>query len=69
MHTCAKFGLDRSGCLSSFPHLRMCDPLTPLQIPLGLERFFFLADVHSQLNLHTWFATGPSVTAKVVSVV
>ena len=31
----------------------MCDPSNPLQIPLGLERLIFLADVHSQMYLHT----------------
>ena len=38
MHTCAKFGPDRSGYLAYFPHLCMCDPLTPSKYPLGLDR-------------------------------
>ena len=40
--------------LVSFPHLLMCDPLTPSKYPL-----MFLADVYSQSNLHTCVKFGP----------
>ena len=33
--------------------------LTPSKYPLGLERLIFLADVHSQMNLHTCVKLGP----------
>ena len=36
-----------------FPHFLMGDPLTPSRYPLGLERLIFVADVYSQMNLHT----------------
>ena len=55
MHTCAKFGPDRSSCVASFPHALLCDPLTPSK---G-ERLIFLADVYSQMNLHTRVKFGP----------
>ena len=51
IHTCAKFGPDRSSRLASFPHFLMCDPLNPLQITIGSREFNFLADFHSQINL------------------
>ena len=55
MHVCAKFGPARSSCysLESFPHFLIRDPLTPSKYPLGLERLICLADVYSQMNLHT----------------
>ena len=59
MHTCAKFGPDRSSSMASFPHVLMCDSLTPSKYPMGLARLLFLADVYSQMNPHTCVKFGP----------
>ena len=37
----------------------MCDTLTPSKYPLGLEGLIFLADAHSQINLHACVNFGP----------
>ena len=59
MHTCAKFGIDRSNCLAYFPHLLMCDPLTPSRYPLRAREVNVLADVYSKMNMHTCVKIGP----------
>ena len=59
MHTCAKFSPDRSSCLAYFPHVLMCDPLTPSKFPLGRERLNCLADVYFQMNMYTSVKFGP----------
>ena len=78
MHTCAKFGPDRSSCLAYFPHFCMYDPLTHPNIPLGLDRLIlfslcpfpdesaYVCQIWSRSV--QWFSTGPSVTDKVSSV-
>ena len=51
LHTCVKFGPDRSSGLEAFPDLCINDPQTSM--PVGYREVNFLADVHSQMNMHT----------------
>ena len=58
-YTGAKCGPDRHSCLASFPHFLNLWPLTPSKCSLGLDTLMSLADVYSQMNLHTCVKFGP----------